>query len=127
MHAAHFLTACSLLLLVYKPPNHAARFLLLCWTKLHQAAPRLTMNAAPSSAGCVNAPHCTGRAKHAPPAQMDVVAEMMIWANSAVAQFTAAAFPGAALLRNHPPPQQEAFEQVGRMDLMCSRAPIPWP
>ncbi|KAF5836944.1 hypothetical protein DUNSADRAFT_5221 [Dunaliella salina] len=43
---------------------------------------------------------------------MDVVAEMMIWTNAAVAQRTAAAFPGAALLRNHPPPREEAFEQV---------------
>ena len=43
---------------------------------------------------------------------MDVVAEMMIWTNAAVARRTAAAFPGAALLRNHPPPREEAFEQV---------------
>ena len=43
---------------------------------------------------------------------MDVVAEMMIAANAAVAQRTATAFPGAALLRNHPPPREEAFEQV---------------
>lgn len=44
---------------------------------------------------------------------MDIVAEMMIWANSAVAARIAATFPGAALLRNHPPPRAEAFEQVG--------------
>ena len=43
---------------------------------------------------------------------MDVVAEMMILANAAVAQHIATAFPGCALLRNHPPPRQEAFDQV---------------
>ena len=43
---------------------------------------------------------------------MAVVAEMMIWANSAVAQRTACAFPGAALLRRHPPPRPEAFQEV---------------
>ncbi|EFJ50680.1 hypothetical protein VOLCADRAFT_88450 [Volvox carteri f. nagariensis] len=43
---------------------------------------------------------------------MDVVAEMMIAANSAVAERIAMAFPGAALLRNHPPPRPQAFEQV---------------
>ncbi len=43
---------------------------------------------------------------------MDVVAEMMIAANAAVARRVANAFPGAALLRCHPPPRPEAFEQV---------------
>ncbi|GLC43803.1 hypothetical protein PLESTB_000909600 [Pleodorina starrii] len=45
-------------------------------------------------------------------AMMDVVAEMMIAANSAVAERIATAYPGAALLRNHPPPRAQAFEQV---------------
>jgi hypothetical protein len=44
---------------------------------------------------------------------MDVVAEMMIAANSAVAERIAGAFPSCALLRNHPPPRAQAFEQVG--------------
>ncbi|PNG62021.1 DIS3-like exonuclease 1, partial [Tetrabaena socialis] len=43
---------------------------------------------------------------------MDVVAEMMIAANGAVAQRIAAAYPGAALLRHHPPPRAQAFEQI---------------
>lgn len=43
---------------------------------------------------------------------MAVVAEMMIWANSAVAARIAAAFPSAALLRRHPPPRLDAFEEV---------------
>ncbi|KAG2445884.1 hypothetical protein HXX76_000488 [Chlamydomonas incerta] len=43
---------------------------------------------------------------------MDVVAEMMIAANSAVAERIATAFPGAALLRNHPPPRAQAFEAL---------------
>jgi DIS3-like exonuclease 1 len=43
---------------------------------------------------------------------MDVVAEMMIAANSAVAERIATAFPGAALLRNHPPPRQEGLQEV---------------
>ena len=45
---------------------------------------------------------------------MDVVAEMMILANAAVADALVQAFPGAALLRNHPPPRREAFEQASR-------------
>lgn len=50
-----------------------------------------------------------------PPMQvpmMDVVAEMMIAANSAVAERIATAYPGAALLRNHPPPRAQAFEAL---------------
>ncbi|KAG2451560.1 hypothetical protein HYH02_004158 [Chlamydomonas schloesseri] len=43
---------------------------------------------------------------------MDVVAEMMIAANSAVAERIATAYPGAALLRNHPPPRAQAFEAL---------------
>ncbi|DBA71011.1 TPA: hypothetical protein ACH3X2_011442 [Trebouxia sp. C0005] len=43
---------------------------------------------------------------------MAVVAEMMIFANAAVAHRIAAAFPGAALLRRHAPPRPEGFEQV---------------
>eukprot|EP00798_Chlamydomonas_sp_ICE-L_P016297 gene16297-22485_t len=54
---------------------------------------------------------CSGTAKkHIP--MMDVVAEMMIMANAGVAQRIAETFPGCALLRNHPPPRQEAFDQV---------------
>jgi exoribonuclease R len=44
---------------------------------------------------------------------MDIVAEMMIAANAAVANRIAATFPGASLLRNHPPPRKDAFEPVG--------------
>lgn len=43
---------------------------------------------------------------------MGVVAEMMIFANAAVAHRIAGAFPGAALLRRHAPPRPEGFEQV---------------
>ena len=43
---------------------------------------------------------------------MAVVAELMIAANSAVAERIYAAFPGAALLRRHPPPRPEAFAEV---------------
>ena len=39
-------------------------------------------------------------------------AEMMIFANAEVAQRIATAFPGCALLRNHPPPSDQAFDQV---------------
>ncbi|GAX81333.1 hypothetical protein CEUSTIGMA_g8764.t1 [Chlamydomonas eustigma] len=46
---------------------------------------------------------------------MDLIAEMMIWANAAVAERIATAFPGSALLRNHPPPRQVAFEQVQQL------------
>ena len=45
---------------------------------------------------------------------MALVAEMMIWANSAVAERTGRAFPGAALLRRHPPPRPEAFQEVAQ-------------
>lgn len=43
---------------------------------------------------------------------MAVVAEMMIFANAAVAQRIAGAFPGAALLRRHAPPRPDGFDQV---------------
>lgn len=43
---------------------------------------------------------------------MSVVAEMMIFANAAVAHRIAGAFPGAALLRRHSAPRPEAFEPV---------------
>lgn len=43
---------------------------------------------------------------------MAVVAEMMIFANAAVAHRIAGAFPGAALLRRHAPPRPDGFEQV---------------
>ena len=43
---------------------------------------------------------------------MAVVAEMMIFANAAVAHRIAGAFPGAALLRRHAPPRPEGFQQV---------------
>ena len=48
---------------------------------------------------------------------MGVVAEMMIFANAAVAHRIAGAFPGAALLRRHAPPRPEGFEQVCHADL----------
>ena len=37
---------------------------------------------------------------------------MMIFANRTVAERIAAAFPGSALLRRHPPPRLEAFAEV---------------
>lgn len=43
---------------------------------------------------------------------MAVVAEMMIFANSAVAKRVMQAFPSHALLRRHQPPQMEAFAEV---------------
>ena len=43
---------------------------------------------------------------------MKIVAEMMILANAAVGARIAAAFPGAALLRRHPPPRRQAFEEA---------------
>lgn len=45
---------------------------------------------------------------------MDVVAEMMVWANASVAERISKAFPGAALLRSHPPPRGESLEMVRR-------------
>ncbi len=39
----------------------------------------------------------------------------MIWANAAVAERIATAFPGCALLRNHPPPRSQAFDSVRPM------------
>lgn len=49
---------------------------------------------------------------------MSVVAEMMIFANAAVAHRIAGAFPGAALLRRHAPPRRDGFDQVS--SLACS-------
>ena len=49
---------------------------------------------------------------------MAVVAEMMIFANAAVAHRIAGAFPGAALLRRHAPPRPEGFEQVAVIPLL---------
>lgn len=46
---------------------------------------------------------------------MRIVAEMMIFANSAVAERIATTFPRAALLRRHPPPRREAFEEVQQL------------
>ena len=43
---------------------------------------------------------------------MAVVAEMMIFANAAVAHRIARAFPSSALLRRHSPPRPEGFQQV---------------
>lgn len=43
---------------------------------------------------------------------MRVVAEMMIWANSAVARQICDSFPGAALLRRHSPPRPEGLKEV---------------
>lgn len=54
---------------------------------------------------------------------MDIVAEMMIFANAAVARRIADSYPGAALLRNHPAPREEAFEQVGAGLLIQLHAP----
>lgn len=48
---------------------------------------------------------------------MAVIAEMMIFANAAVAQRIHQAFPDSALLRRHPPPRQEAFAEVGAQDV----------
>jgi exoribonuclease R len=45
---------------------------------------------------------------------MRIVAEMMIYANSAVAERIYRAFPRAALLRRHPPPRQQALAEVRR-------------
>lgn len=50
---------------------------------------------------------------------MSVVAEMMIFANAAVAHRIAEAFPGAALLRRHPAPRPEAFEPVCYSSSFC--------
>lgn len=47
---------------------------------------------------------------------MAVVAEMMIFANAAVAHCIAGAFPGAALLRRHAPPRPDGFDQVSLHD-----------
>ena len=49
---------------------------------------------------------------------MAVVAEMMIFANAAVAHRIAGAFPGAALLRRHAPPCPAGFEQVAIIPLL---------
>jgi exoribonuclease R len=49
---------------------------------------------------------------------MAVVADMMIFANAAVAHRIAGAFPGAALLRRHAPPRPEGFEQVAIIPLL---------
>ncbi|GAB4819868.1 hypothetical protein N2152v2_006914 [Parachlorella kessleri] len=43
---------------------------------------------------------------------MRIVAEMMIFANAAVAERTFRAFPRAALLRRHPPPRRDGFAEV---------------
>ena len=46
---------------------------------------------------------------------MDLIAEMMIWANAEVAERIATVFPGCALLRNHPPPSSQAFDRIRPM------------
>ncbi len=43
---------------------------------------------------------------------MAVVAEMMIFANSAVAERLMAAFPSHAFLRRHQPPRLDTFTEV---------------
>ena len=48
---------------------------------------------------------------------MAVIAEMMIFANAAVAERIHQAFPDSALLRRHPPPRQEALAEVGTQGL----------
>jgi hypothetical protein len=45
---------------------------------------------------------------------MAIVAELMIFANSSVAERIAASYPRAALLRRHPPPVRGAFAAVSR-------------
>ena len=55
---------------------------------------------------------------------MAVVAEMMIFANAAVAHRIAGAFPGAALLRRHAPPRPDGFDQV--VPLVCT-VQATWP
>lgn len=51
---------------------------------------------------------------------MKIVAELMIAANEAVARRTSVAFPRAALLRRHPPPRRDAFEEV---QAICAAMP----
>jgi hypothetical protein len=48
-----------------------------------------------------------------------VVAETMIFANSAVARRVHEAFPGSALLRRHPPPRPKAFREVRPTAASC--------
>ncbi|KAL4852980.1 DIS3-like exonuclease 1 [Chlorella vulgaris] len=63
---------------------------------------------------------------------MQIVAEMMILANAAVGTAIHAAFPRNALLRRHPPPRREAFEEVSGLceslgsplDLESGAAPL---
>ncbi|KAI3434597.1 hypothetical protein D9Q98_002666 [Chlorella vulgaris] len=63
---------------------------------------------------------------------MQIVAEMMILANAAVGTAIHAAFPRNALLRRHPPPRREAFEEVSALceslgsplDLESGAAPL---
>lgn len=43
---------------------------------------------------------------------MDVVAELMIMANSAVAKRIYSAFPGQAILRCHRPPERERLSKL---------------
>ena len=43
---------------------------------------------------------------------MDMIAEMMILANNAVAKQLVRDYPGSALLRNHPPPSSKSFDSV---------------
>ena len=52
---------------------------------------------------------------------MAVVAEMMIFANAAVAHRIAGAFPGAALLRRHAPPSPDGFDQVRHLNYAVFR------
>ena len=47
---------------------------------------------------------------------MAIVAEMMIFANAAVAEQLMATFPGQALLRRHQPPRLDAFAEVSAID-----------
>lgn len=58
---------------------------------------------------------------------MAVVAEMMIFANAAVARRIYHAFPRSALLRRHPAPRPEAFKEVQLhfCSQKCSRASEP--
>lgn len=51
------------------------------------------------------------RSKEAVP-MMAIVAEMMIFANSAVAERLMTAFPSHAFLRRHQPPRLDTFDEV---------------
>eukprot|EP00884_Botryococcus_braunii_P009563 jgi/Botrbrau1/18608/Bobra.0367s0048.1 len=53
---------------------------------------------------------------------MSIVAELMIFANSSVAERIAASYPRAALLRQHPPPMRGAFSAL---ESLCEEGGFP--